>query len=523
MKNENGAVAIIVALLLTVFIALSALVADIGYAYEMRRQLQSAADAAALAAMITKITGGDPVEEARTYASQNDLVGTPFNTDILDLPHSDFTNDSYVKVGVRKQADFFFAPLFNYFNRMIYAQAKAKRVYVTGARGLIPWGVSIIRATRAVATVNGVSVELTYDSSTESWEGSLPVPAAAQADGYPVDLTVYNGQDFPQTFAGVASIVVHPAGDIVTDVYLGDNTLAAAQATGLYVAAPAAPKAEVGGDRYSEVDFTLTAPNLYRAVITAPAGTAPLTTFPVNVRLDGQTINNAARLIVTQTNSPISAIDLGQLHFAAGGGSTPIRVEIADFEYGLSYRLKVVSNPETGNFNALDFRYIYHPTDYTWNHGENDSAADYYDNLAAVYPGAVHIGDIITTKTGNLSGPQTMNSLDTRIIDCSLTLTCCPPCAGCTFAQWGAAGKPGGCKKLIYVPIVERIERITGQSDVEVIAIAVFFLENYEKIGGDKIDITGRFIEYARVGSYSDTPPDSGLYMETVRLDLPDY
>lgn len=514
-KSEGGAVAIIVTLLITAFIGFLALVVDVGYMYEMRRQLQSAADAAALAGMTEKIKGGSDAEVlavANDYAEQNDLIGLPDTLTVLETAPQTEITDSYVKIGVSKDANLVFANIFGISNRVIHAQAKAKRVYVTGAKGLIPWGVSIIRATRATASVNGVTTELTYNSGADTWDGDLPVPAAGSADGYPVDLIIYNSQDFPETFAGVGSVVVHQAGDPITDVYLDDNILSPGQTTDLYVAANAAPKAEVGGVKYPESSFSLVGANLYKATIGTPAITQPFETFPIDVKIGNDSFNNAARLVVRQSNSPVDKIDFGPLHVAAGGGSTAISVKMRDFEYGVSYELKVVANPETGNFSALDFRYVYHPTDYAWNHGANDSAADYYDNLAAVYDGEIHIGDIITTKTGNLSGPQTTNSLDTRIAGCSLT-----------FAQWEADGKPAGCGRLIYVPIVERIERITGQSDVIVNAIAVFWLESYAKIGNEKVNITGRFIEYARTGTYSDIPPDTGLYMETVRLDRPDY
>lgn len=515
-KEENGAIAIIVALSMTAFIGFLALVVDVGYMYEMRRQLQSAADAAALAGMAEKIkdpdiSDADVIDAAEEYALKNDLFG-PGDLEVLTVAPQTVVTDSYVKIGVRKKTDVFFGGIFDPSKPDIYAQAKAKRVYVTGGRGLVPWGVSTVRAKEIEASVNGVTSDLTKETGTDNWDGNLSVPLAPRADGYLIDLTIYNSEDFPQTFAGVGSVVVHKANDPVTDVYLNDNVLSPGQTTSLYIAANAVPKADIGGQRYNEADFSSVGPNLYKATVQTPANTGPFQTFPVDVSVGNQRFNNAARMVVRQSNSPIADIDFGRLHFASGGGTTPIGVTMRDFAYGELYDLKVVASPETGNFNALDFRYVFHPTAYTTNHGENDSAADYYDNLSGIYPGEIHIGDIITTKTGNLSGPQTTNSLDTRIGGCSLT-----------FTQWEAAGKPGSCGRLIYVPIVERIERITGQSDVLVNAIAVFFLERYEKIGNDKVNITGRFIEYARTGSYSDTPPDTDIYLETVRLDKPDY
>jgi hypothetical protein len=334
------------------------------------------------------------------------------------------------------------------------------------------------------------------------------------ADVYPIDLTVYNSQDFPITYEDVGSIVVHQAGDAVTDVTLDDYTLAPGETTNLNVLTTDgnAPSAKVGGINYNQSAFSADGanPNLFHALITAPASDAPLETFAVDV--NNNDFRNAARLVVRTTNSPVDDIGFESLHFTTGGGTTSIDVTMNEFTYGEPYYLKVVSNPEAGNFNALDFRYVWHPPDYTWNHGANDSAADYYDNLSGTYPGEIHIGDIIKTQPGNMSAVQTEHALDERIGSCTHT-----------FETWEADGKPADCGRLVTVPIVEHIEHFTGKTDVIVYAIAEFFLESYEKVPGDKFDITGRFIQYAHTGTYQDDPPDSGLYMETVRLDRSDY
>ncbi|WP_442940073.1 pilus assembly protein TadG-related protein [Nocardioides sp. B-3] len=62
-RNRDGAIAVLVALLAVVLFTLSAFVADLGVAYTSKRQLQTAADAGALAA--AKRLAGNP-DRART-------------------------------------------------------------------------------------------------------------------------------------------------------------------------------------------------------------------------------------------------------------------------------------------------------------------------------------------------------------------------------------------------------------------------------------------------------------------------
>jgi hypothetical protein len=66
------------------------------------------------------------------------------------------------------------------------------------------------------------------------------------------------------------------------------------------------------------------------------------------------------------------------------------------------------------------------------------------------------------------------------------------------------------------VPIVERIERTTGQTDVLVVNFATLFLES-ELTSNDTV--WGRFIEWTAPGWFvTDDPPPGGLVIEAVHL-----
>ena len=87
-----------------------------------------------------------------------------------------------------------------------------------------------------------------------------------------------------------------------------------------------------------------------------------------------------------------------------------------------------------------------------------------------------------------------------------------------TFDQWVADGS-GASARIVTVPIVEKMQVVTGTSPVRVVALAAFYVEPETDI--KRNDIVGRFIEYVTPSdSISETPPDE-FAIETVRLVPP--
>ncbi len=530
LKGERGAVAVIVALLMTVFVGFAAFVVDIGYTYEMRRQLQSAADAAALAGMIEKIQGADEagvLDVAGEFAGYNDKIDQSETLELLPFPYTEVTED-YVKIGVTKDVHFFFAPIWNLHKEDVAAQAKAKRVYVTGARDMVPWGVNTIRAEDMVVRLEGTEKWFSRPpEGSDSWSALISAPAAPQKDGYLIDLSIVNSQGFETLEPAVGAAGVHAPDDLVTDVYLDDNVLPPPDdptklSTKLWVESVAGPpqRAVVGGTTYPGSDFRLdVATGLYWVPIIAPPADGPLKSYAVDVRVGNESYNNVARLIVRTRNSPIEDISFSQLHFGAGGGDILITVEMRDLEYGEQYALKIGDTPEAGNFGSLDFTKVFHPPhppnfqyDQEDNHGAVPGSEGYLYFVENSYNDVIHIGDHIFTYTGDRGGP-TERALESRIGDC-----------GHTLESW-LVNKPADCGRLVTVPIVEQITKAAGSKPVYVYGIAEFFIEgDVETDGGVKVDIVGTFIRYVKGGgTSSDTPPDSKLYMETVRLDQADF
>lgn len=165
--SEKGTIAVIFALQLIVFISFIAFVVDVGFFYQARRQLQTAADAAALAAMSDKIKDFDDgyvFETAKTYAEKNDFKGG--EALYLDGSKTIITDDS-IKIEVRKKINTLFAFIFALSgggspgDNIISAQAKAKKVYLKGIKNAAPWGI----INQNFEYGNSYSIALSDDSS----------------------------------------------------------------------------------------------------------------------------------------------------------------------------------------------------------------------------------------------------------------------------------------------------------------------------------------------------------------------
>lgn len=553
-KDESGAVAIMVALLLVVFVGFTALAVDVGYLYSVKRQLQAAADAAALAGcqeLIKGVSESGVLDEARLYAEGDEtksynnvapgdgltMIPAGVNNPNTGNPYTEVT-ESYVKVAVKKDTTLFFGRIFDALGyKTIMAQSKAKVVYLTGLKNIAPWGVPIVQASRVTAQVGGnPEVELSYNSGTSKWEGQLPVGMFASTNGYNVTVTAYNNQTeypdgtseypngVPETLHPASNIVVQQAGARIQNVYLSKYyaTIGQDSTFTLYVESTETPKASFTNNNNISLSPVSGSPNLYSVTLSVPATTGLKETYPIDVSVgsgnDKYEIRSAAILVARRATYPIKEVSLGQAFFTQGAaGLASISVELNDYEYGQSYPLKVIGGEgEVGNFCALDLATIKHPPN--WRHPQHPSEYDittdpnysppaYYNYLAEYFPFVIHLGDTIWTQTGTLSAPQTMSALDTRFDGDNRT-----------FSQWVADGKPN-TKRVIFVPIVEKMQVTTGSSPMRVVSFAAFYVEPTSGSSGSNVNIIGRFIEYvAPSEAISETPPDSNYYLQTPHL-----
>jgi hypothetical protein len=139
-------------------------------------------------------------------------------------------------------------------------------------------------------------------------------------------------------------------------------------------------------------------------------------------------------------------------------GAQPWGVPQQDFQPGQSYVVKTGPSGETGgNFYPLAL-------------GGN-GASQYEQNVEQGYPGWLSVGETVSTETGDMSGP-TEQGLEYRIEQ--------DP-----NATWDdvSADSP----RLLRLPVVTASG--DGKSQVQVVALAVFFLQGLDGSG----DVTGIF------------------------------
>lgn len=125
LKEESGQAMVLVSLLMTVLLGFTALAIDLGYGYHQKSDLQTAADAAALATASQMV--GNTNEKLRTigkkYATKN-LDDTDDTTITVNLDRS----AGKVEIVIRQRAKNFFSGIFSKDKRYVTASATSKSV-----------------------------------------------------------------------------------------------------------------------------------------------------------------------------------------------------------------------------------------------------------------------------------------------------------------------------------------------------------------------------------------------------------
>jgi len=137
LKEERGAAIVIVALWLTVLVAMAGLVVDGGMQYATKSKLQNSTDAASLAGATALANGGDYDLKAKEIAQANglDLV----NDQVVVTPGG-LTGGKYttVNVSAKRNVKFGLMKVLGFSQGQIPADATAAVKVVTGMGGLIP-------------------------------------------------------------------------------------------------------------------------------------------------------------------------------------------------------------------------------------------------------------------------------------------------------------------------------------------------------------------------------------------------
>ncbi len=135
-SRERGAVGVMVALLLTVLFGGAAFAVDLGDAWQRRRQLATATDAAALAAAQEYATGTDGcAERAATYLSSNDDQAS---MTVCNHAAGHVARSGYVTVEAASHVDYTFGPVLGLEGQDVHSSTTAGFGVPTGATGLRP-------------------------------------------------------------------------------------------------------------------------------------------------------------------------------------------------------------------------------------------------------------------------------------------------------------------------------------------------------------------------------------------------
>src|SRR5512141_3171983 len=161
-RREEGAVAILVALLLIVFMAAIALTVDVGGLYLRRRELVNGADGAALSAARTCARGGahsrfSSSEDAADAGVRANSAITAAEVSGINITHITTcgTQWGHVSVGYTSQQALFFAPVLG-FNHESPVTTEATASWGLGSNNPVPIVVSSLLTVRCPVPPSGI-------------------------------------------------------------------------------------------------------------------------------------------------------------------------------------------------------------------------------------------------------------------------------------------------------------------------------------------------------------------------------
>jgi len=170
-RDERGAVAVFVAICGALIFAGSAYAIDAGHLWETRRDMTTAADAAALASASDYALGKAGCDDTANEYLDKNVDGA----ELEDCDHTGKTPDSgYVTVKGGTVADYTFAGIFGISDKDVHASTTAEYGIPTGVNGLRPFGLC-----------------LHGDNELKTW---LNLPAGPTGQSQPITITYSKDQ-----------------------------------------------------------------------------------------------------------------------------------------------------------------------------------------------------------------------------------------------------------------------------------------------------------------------------------------
>ncbi|MCK8114733.1 pilus assembly protein TadG-related protein [Anaerosoma tenue] len=512
-SDDSGAVAVTFAIVLLVIVAFAALAVDVGFWYTAKRQLQSAADAAALAGCreLSEAAGTVAIEQAVSSFADGNFT-TPLDASPVSRVAETEIGADYVKVTCETDAPVFLSHfILNRGTTLIRAQSVAKVGFLAGAKSPVPFGLTILRIGELTGSIGGGP----WLEFSEGADGYWTRTFSSVSPG-PLDLRATNAQGFTEEFPAIVTVgALDPAGRIIamdvdsTTLTEGDPSVRVT----VRLSEPLEPgetlTAQAGA---ASVQLVLQLSGAYEANVPVayPAKLHPAEHQDLTVQLGGKKGETAACTLLLRPSSYI--FEDVQAHPAAvrPGESVAVSVKTLDFEYNVQYELKVEGGESItpGSFGALAFGTLDHS-----DCGYPDTplppfgpGADAYgDCIVGDIEFAVHINDMVDVEPGDMA-QKTSKGIADRLAGVDML----------TLAEWEAADRPN-TKQVMIVPVVERMQDVLGRKPVRIVGFATFLIE--EPLPGHKDPVVGRFVEWTAPGwLVTDDPPAGGLVIEAVHL-----
>jgi Flp pilus assembly protein TadG len=546
-EKEEGAVAVLVALLMVAFLALMALVVDLGGLWDHDRDLQTAADAGAFGGALELLYTGGNTGAARAvvehptdgYVVRN--CWPTSNVIFANLSRFDVAVDkSSVTVDLTEQnIPFFFSGVLALLpggstpNFTAHAHARAQVAYVTGVDKLFPVAINYMSPHRFRFKLT--RSPYTY---TEDADGRI---TSYTPEVYSFDLVDGNGDGVFDS-GGTTVSENSPGGYYVTleAIDTDDQIGTVLPNIGLYrVADPeeplqraglsqATPRSEITvrvetlttvtdtsfSAKLGSTNFTLyqTAPGLYEGTVEAPTKTSNdgyLTHDLIINKLAGN--DPVARYLALHPDVPLRHVMMmpsffdGYSTVAGSAASVSARVEVRVLTFGSEYVMKLGnqagSGVYSGNWRIAD---VYRNVNVT----DEIGTVPIPDEWADLLHHDLEIGGPLEPEGGAKVG-QIKNGLDMRLGGTSPSFTT-EELQTLPLDQI-LSRMPDNDPYFVIVPIVE-FSALHGTSvPYKIAGFSGFYITSYTKAG----DVEGVFIRWAASGEWSTDKPPGDLYMQT--------
>jgi len=522
-RDESGAVAVIFAIVFLVVVGVGALAVDVGYWYTCKRQLQSAADAAALAGCNALAHGASQAEAEDVvdeYAQRN--FTAPLDAVVSRVAAIEYPGGEALRVTVETDAQVFLSHwLLNRGTARVAAQSVAKVGYLSGAKSPVPWGLAIIQVGDISGTLGGQTINPFTKAESGYWRATFEAGRFG-----PLTVTATNSQPYAETFEGLVRTAALPSGSRVIALDVDDTTLTS---DGDHVARVSVSLASPLDGANDKIEVTASHQGgPYKKTITLSENTGteydadyeghidvgttaePYTKVGLTIKVaEGtgstkteQTI--ACGLLLRRDNYIIQDIAVHPLGVSSADAVT-VGIKPLTFEpypeRQAPYQLKVVSEGgTTGNFLSLDLTSV--PDGIQGGGG----TPAYTAGIVGTSDVVVHLGDRILVETGGVGQP-TIKAIEERL-DQTATYS---------FAEWWAMDEPRpDTSQLCVVPILERISN-DEHGPYVVVNFATFFVEDAP--ANNQSPVEGHFIEWTSPSWFVvDERPPGELVIKAVHL-----